>query len=289
MTKIKNLIYTPNAANQGKEFIFDDIFSEEAQITIDYSNYSTLSFNNYCNEINQRYSVCLNKNNSKNFLQNNCFDNNFQELKSIIIQLYNDQQNRGIDNYFYIPIQSVINVLQGKTSSSLIKSDINFIFDFNKTIMSNDQGDTWYSVVAESLNDGTPNPDYHTGVSYIGVTKLPEDYNKSIEETNFNYTFKYFEFNFKQEEIHKLISKIEVYGPIGTCFILNHQPHLIYITQSALPEQKVGVETVVDIVHGLYRLDTKGQVLINSITFPKESVPSNSTDRQIKILLYYED
>ena len=288
MTKIKNLIYTPNAANKGEEFIFDDIFSKEAQITIDYSNYSTLSFNNYCNEISQRYDICLNRNSSKDFLQN-YFDNDFQELKNIIIQCYDNQKREEIDNYFYVPVQNIIDILQESVSDSLIRNDINFIFNFNRTIMSNNKGNTWYSDIAEFLSDGTPNPDYHTGVSYIGVTKLPEDYNKSIEDTSFNYTFKYFEFNFKQEEIHKLISKIEVYGPIGTCFILNHQPHLIYITQSALPEQKVGAETVVDIVHGLYRLDTKGQVLINSITFPKESVPNDSSDRQVKILLYYED
>ena len=67
MTKIKNLIYIPDSSNNGKEFIFDEIFTEEAKKTIDYTNYLTLSFEEYCSQLNERYNMRLYKNEYSNF------------------------------------------------------------------------------------------------------------------------------------------------------------------------------------------------------------------------------
>lgn len=298
MTKIKNLIYIPDSSNNGKEFIFDEIFTEEAKKTIDYTNYLTLSFEEYCSQLNERYNMRLYKNEYSNFFEY-YFNNNYQEFQNLIISIYKDQKQNLIDNYFYVSIQEIMEKFQERmleqfnSQQNFILSDMDFIFNFNKTIISSSSLE--YSDINEFLDDNDLNPSYHQGIPYIGVTELLQDYDKSItdNQTNnkINYNFRYFEFNFKAEEQHKLISKIELYGPVGTCFILNHQPHLIYITQSALLEQNHNEETTIDIVHGFYRLDTKGQVLLESISFPKDAIPSNITEEEknVKILIYYDD
>ena len=284
MEKIKILNFQPNIETnyQGKSFIFKDIFSQEAEKKIDYSNYYTMTSNTFLTTILERQQNCLFKNKWFSDLTEK-FQNisNLEEyLLTCIKDIYEERKNQNLSYYYFIPMVSLIEIINDSIPNDYqdkadIQNDINYIFNFNK-----------YNTGTIYDNYDETSSNYRAGQAFIGVNEI-KDYSKQLENEEITkvYNFSYYEFNYKEEEIYKSIYKIKLIGPVGTCFLLNYEPYLIYITSLVDPDAEIR-----DYTKGVYELDTQGQILLKSIIFPKDAVPEiNGEIKNVSISLYYED
>lgn len=279
MEKIKVLNFQPDVnTGYGKNFIFKDIFTQEAEKKIDYNNYYTISTNTFLETILERQQNCLFKNNWSTDLKEK-FENTLkleEYLLTYIKNIYEERKNQNLSYYYFIPIDLLIEAINNNLSNDeYIQEDINYIFNFNKYI-----NEMEYASYIETSSD------YRTGQAFIGVNEI-KDYSKQLENEEITkiYNFSYYEFNYKEEEVYKSIYKIKLIGPVGTCFLLNYEPYLIYITSLVDPDAEIR-----DYTKGVYELDTQGQILLESIVFPKDAIPEiNGEIKNVSISLYYED
>lgn len=281
MEKIKVLNFQPGPNGQGKEYIFKDVFGEEEGQKIDYNNYYTLSSKDFIKIILERHSQCLYLNKWET-LSNQIFKNEITlegYLLNYLVDIYQERKAENLSYYFFIPIELLINKFYTIITDVDAKKDIFYIFNFNQYI--NETSST--KVYATYVESDT---EYRYGDFFIGFNEII-DYTAQIENEDVrkNYTFSYYEFNYKQDEVYKQIYKIRLIGPVGTCFLLNNEPYLIYISSLMHPEIEPH-----NYQEGIYELDTQGQILLESIIFPKDAIPEiNGEIKNVSISLYYED
>ena len=305
MEKMKLLTFTRSRntadTDPGQEYIFSRVFDDENK-KIDYTNYSYKTYDEFLSLILQRKEKCLYIDDwAESNILNNLFDS-ADPFRDYLLQIYQDQKESYEQYYFYISLDKLRQIIEndvmedGRSLSSNkklhLKSDLSFIFDFNKYIGKNNENVSLYLTYDEN------NSEYQKGISYIGVGEI-KDFSKQIEnkEVTTEYKFTYYEFNFINVEVFKNISKITVYGPIGTGFLLNRKPYLIYIQDfdnidiETHYERETLEERLEDLRNGIYELDTHGKILLESITFPKQAIPFIGDDEEeiIRIILYYED
>lgn len=272
--------------SEGYEFTIQDIVeADTSQQIINYDNYKEEPIDDF-------YTAFWNKNKQSLVIDATVLNTPFSEkelkdkfydyLKQAIIACFEEQEANQTDSYFFYiklfdilkKLGSILKIAENQTNfSKTVFDDDDFIIQILNNLkmrefseeeqleLSQAVAGTEVQKTKELLDNRTP---------MISVNKIQEfsliPSSENNSEIPVRYEFKYHEIQYQGREMTNHVYKILITGPVGTAFLINHEPKLFYITEHLNPLSS-------NILEGKFELDTEGYIPIEYITFPAETVP----------------
>lgn len=229
---------------------------------INYDNYASCTFESYWDNFKERYKDLKNENLNETDLTL------FQQTSK---ELYDIQFSEHKTNYyFYVLEKNIINAWNEKLDSS--------------RQLSNDQ-------INELCETGNNDRNGYISISEINISSITPSDSTDIK----NYSLRYHEIEWVNQDIEPRISKINISAPMGTMFFLNGVFRPLYISNWMNP-------LAPNVLYGVFNLDTNNIMPITRVFFPKEAAPIfnyNNTvlkitqeqmeNLEIIVTVYYEE
>lgn len=223
---------------------------------INYENYASCDFKIYWDNFKTRYKEIMNVDLNENDLLR------FQQKTK---EIYDNQFNKHITNYYFYVLEE-----------DIIKAWNNSLSD---------------NIIIELCKIGNDNRKGYISVSEIDISSIDPI---SVQDVK-NYTLRYHEIEWINQDIKPRITKINISAPMGTMFFLNGVFRPLYISNWMNP-------LAPNALYGVFNLDTNNIMPITRVFFPKEAAPIfnynntilNITQEQMKnleiiVTVYYEE